>query len=464
MRVATHPMSHSAVEAANRKSAATYQPTPQPGDPNYGAFRKQWMDAYIEAGGGYEEVQGEKHRKHVQQARKKAAKHAGFRGAVAPCVPAGRSTHQPQGHAHQAKPHAHVKPVKEAPPPADCACKLVALNLTCGHGRSAKDQLLMVVSEHAQGDEIVVKPTGQGDCATRLMVRADGKNGYPCEGPRESRFRAEQPTPGLTLPWKVPPLTTMVTAESDGCTRTVKVLSFPAKKRSLNIDVDKLRKAFDKIVSVLPVDKGGDKPAESTEKEGDKKKSNFEKMEKKEEIVAAAQWQEEAGSHLAYCHMSLEAKIAPIFGFEGKVPLYALPMPPALTEFAAAGVYLSLEASVSVSAECDWSYWPHEDSCKWKKLEVKLDGDASAELAAELMVHKALQVKAWGKTAAAISGWAEKESEETPVLGWEGSWDPLTAGVVVKPPWGLPKWTPKWTVLEKMQTGKHTMPLVYEGA
>jgi hypothetical protein len=459
MRVATHPMSHSAVEAANRKSAATYQPTPQPGDPNYGAFRKQWMDAYIEAGGGYEEVQGEKHRKHVQQARKKAAKHAGFRGAVAPCLPAGRSTHQPQGHAHQAKPHAHVKPVKEAPPPADCACKLVALNLTCGHGRSAKDQLLMVVSEHALGDQINVTPSASGDCATRLVVRADAKQGYPVYGPRQSSFRVDQPAVGTHaldasfMPWKIAPLVTMVTAEADGCSRMVEVWSFPSRKTTFKIDVKKIREALHDITKLLPVD----------EKE-ELHKWQWEKKKLEQSISFEAQWAEDKG-HLAYCEMALNGALEPAYAIEGRYPLYGVPVPAQLQEYIVAGLYVNVEAGVSLAAQCAWAYWPRPAEYKWKSAKLELGGSGSVELAAELMIlKKALHAKAAGKTQLSLKGWAEKEDEEGLALGWQAEWKPLTVSAVLKVAWGLIEEEHNWPIFKARKTSDHKTPLLRHGS
>jgi hypothetical protein len=333
-------------------------------------------------------------------------------------------------------------------PPDDCDCKLNDLVLTCSHGRTAKDQLLMVVSDHALGDKISVKPLAVGDCATKLVVRADGKAGYPSHGTQATEFRMSEPvSEGVTSLYKTSPVSTMVTAEVGGSTtQTVQVQAYPSKKASYKLDIKKLRKEYKTLLSLLPIQDSGSE--------------GWELKTMEQSISAEAQWAEEPGSHLAFCEMSVNGGLDPFLGVSREFLLWGVPIPPKLTKYITAGLYLNVDFGASLTASCSWSYWPHDATTKWKSMKAELSGSGSAELAAELMVlEKALSAKAAGKSQASLKGWGEKENGEIPAVAWMAEWKPLTVSAVDKVAWGLFETEHAWPIFAAIKTDDHKMAL-----
>lgn len=443
-RVASRPLNKAAVTAANAAIAPAHPVPPKPGEPGYTAFCKAWMDAYVAAGGAYEAPDDtERAKRRIEEARKAGAE-AGQRGTVAPC-PETKSTEPP--------------PPPPAKPNPDCPCQLTAVTVTCSHGRTAKDNLLMVVPGSVGGDDITVIPQAGGDCETRLTISGGGKQ---TKGIQPHQFTAYDPSALATVYklWAVAPTVNLVTANACAVQlETVRVEAYPHVAISLVLQdkskiIEKIMNAFQKLPTK-------DKKKESTN-DNDKgpapikeigKKESWEKKKFGLSLSLSAGWEEDKATNLAYCHYALTGGVDPLFGVEGEFLVYGVPIPPKISKFIKAGIYLYIYATSSLNADCSWDYWPHEKYWKWSKCELALSGEGSIKLAAELLVatKDVVAVSAGGQSAISLKGWGEKANGSSPTLNFNATFDPLTVSLVLRFAWGLVEYEKSWKLFETIE-------------
>ena len=450
MRRATRPLDQNANRTANEAVAKKYCPQPKPGDPEYGQFREDWMNAYVEAGGKTEQMSKEQVREQVAQDREAARKNQGQRGAVARCPVDDPGKGGGRG-----------KPASPPPPPPakkdpGCPCKLTGLDVTCEHGRSARKNLLMVVADDRGSDAISVQPQASGDCSSLLEVRVDGARGFPKKGSGKSSFNFS----GTALAggnvfrlWNADPVTTFVSAEAcTGATEPVKIVAYPSSKAAIKINITELREKYKGILAYLPINVGGArtpvKPLNAP------KAPNWELKSFGRVLSAEAQWKEDKESNLAFCEMALNGGFDPLIGTAASYPIYGIPVSPTMARYIKCGIYLNVGLGISFGAACSWAYWPHEDAFHWAQLKVELAGKISLEIAAELLVasEDVLQIKASGKAEGSVKGWGEKSSGAYPALKAKAEVNPLTIGFTFTLAWGIVEYERSWPVFKTFET------------
>ena len=450
MRKAQKPLNQDAVAAANRSVAQKYCPEPKPGDPNYGAFRKDWMDAYAGAGGAVLEMSKQENLEQIKKDRAAAKRPRANRGAVATCPLQDSDTSEPP------------KPLPPPPPPPpkqnpECPCKLTRLKIACSHdGRSARNNLLMVVADHALGDTISVTPEASGDCAQRLTVRADRMAGFPKTGASPSSFSLSGPTLAsgrvFTL-WNASPTSIFVSAEACGAALApIKIDAYPGSKVAIKIDIKEMQEKYAGILAYLPIKTSGQRaPVRPL---GAPKDKNWDPKKYGRSVSAEAQWKEDKGSNLAYCETALNGGFDPLIGTEASYPVYGVPVPPLVAKYVKFGIYLNIGLGLNFGATCTWAYWPHDDSTKWSAFKIELAGKLAIELAAELLVCSpdVIQTKASGKAEGVIKGWGEKEANKSVAVKAKGEINPLTVGLVFKLAWGLVEYERAWPIAPTIET------------
>jgi hypothetical protein len=401
------------------------------------------MDAYSEAGGSYRQASPREVKQQIREDRKAAERLQGSRGIVTSCPD------QP--------------PAKPSPPPAPepdskCPCKVTAVKVSCCHeGRSAKDNLLMVVPSHGGGDDITVAVTASGNCSSELVVRADGQQGYPRKGAGSSGFKVRGPLNGgggtFSL-WDAKPDTIYVSAEACGTSlETIRVEAYPSNKVLLKIDAKSLREKCNGILAYLPINSSEPRerirPISKDEKLGQKPGFLSEV-----ELTAESEWKEDKNSHLAFCESSLIGEVSWKHVFPC-YPLWGVPVPPQLQRYLKAGIYVQIEVSASVESKCSWAYWPHEDSTKWHAVHGGGTGKGSVELAAELLLlsEDIVQAKASGRAEVAFKALAETgKHHKSPVIKGKFEISPLTAAVAFKLAWGLIEYERSWSIFDARET------------
>ena len=462
MRRATRPLDPNANRTANDAVAKKYCPQPKPGDPEYGQFREDWMNAYAEAGGKTEQMSKGQVREQVAKDREAARKNQGQRGAVARCP-----VDDPGKGGGRGKPASPPPPPPAKKDPA-CSCKLTGLDVTCEHGRSARNNLLMIVANdkrlpddtvqaEAIWDTISIQPQASGNCGSVLEVRVDGARGFPKKGSGRSSFdfRGTAMAGGNVFRlWNADPVTTFVSAEAGaGATEPVKIVAYPSSKAAIKINITDLREKYKGILAYLPINLGAAR--EPLKPLNAPKAPNWELKKFVQVLSAEAQWKEDEDTNLAFCEMALNGGFDPLIGTAASYPIYGIPVSPTMARYIKCGIYVNVGLGISLGAACSWAYWPHEDAFRWKQIKIELAGKISVEIAGEFLVasEDVAQIKAWGKAEGSIKGWGEKKASGAyPAVKGQAEVNPLTVGFTITLAWGIVEYERSWPVFKTFQT------------
>lgn len=437
MRVATRPMNPQAVAAANAATDARFPNRPRPGDPEYGAFRKTWMDSYVEAGGAVETTTPEEA---VRAAEADAAEDTAADGASRDVI-------------EQCADTSGQPPPPPAADTSGCSCQIASLGVVCEHGRSARDGLLMVVADNAFGDEVTVTPATSGACEGKITVRASGKREFPVKDTAAHSFKTSGRGTlyrGLFDLHRIPPVSTTVSAEACGRqAKAVKVHAYPSSKLTGKLDLQKLVEDYKGIAAHLPIRASGEK---KPIKPLDAPKGENWKAQTTGAISVDAQWKEDMDSHRAFCGHTVTGGMDPVFGVAASYPIFGIPVPPRVDRYIKAGLYLNIGLGASISAGCEWAYWPDTRETEWHAVRIELKGSGSLEIAAELIAlsEDVAQAKIAGKATISVQGTGQKGSGNAPELKGQATLEPLTATVIGKMAWGLIETERSWTVTEAM--------------
>lgn len=336
VRVAKRPLNPAATAAANSSIARQFPVPPTTGDPNYAQFQRAWMDAYVANGGAYTEQNATQARQEAQVAQSRAGSSGQTCGIVASC---------PQQSAPPPSPRTNFTPA-----PSPCPCQLTALDVTCSHGRSARSQLLQIVSEGAaSGDPVRIAPGGGGDCSSNLVIRTSNLN-----APAESRgLRALQgnlPSPSSAQAggwgwWRATPSRGSVQATAcGGNSRLVYIERFPSGEAKAQLNISRIISGLTEGFGQLPFDlrlftqkgtprqigRAGKAKSEDFTIAGLKKRFNNNlDFGMPAEFVGqiASAWKEEAGSNLVYCEIVVFLGADPLFEGGFSILLYGIPVP-----------------------------------------------------------------------------------------------------------------------------------------
>ncbi|MFV3074856.1 hypothetical protein [Niveispirillum fermenti] len=436
MRVATKPFKASAVAAANAETARKYKPTPNPGDPEYGAFQQDWMDRYVAEGGGYTTPTAEARQERVRQDRAVAEQNAGTRGTMAAC-PVG-----PQLSAHPSAP----------PPVADdkCPCKLSSFDVRCGHGRAARDNLLMVVADSVAGDKVSVAALAAGDCGDRFRLRVDGTD-IDRREPGTAEFKIRAPAAAGILPHrlhKVSPTIRMVSVQTcGGVGRTVKVAAYPSGQVKFSVDLQNLLDRLKKLSKGLPVGE-----AFKVRTFRGRREKNW-KIREGKEISLTAQWEEDEGSHLAYCSLKMTGSLAPFLGTDASYRILAIPTPPLINKYLKAGFFLNIALGVDIEANGIRTYWPHNGRYESKSISIRVIGSGSVEPAIELLVlsKDILRASFSGISSIEVNGGVYALDGENPKIKTNFVFSPLRINVEFKMAWGLINYEREWNIFNEIK-------------
>lgn len=436
MRVATHPLKASAVAAANAETARRYNPAPQPGDPDYDAFRQDWMDRYVAEGGGYTRPTAEARQERVRQDRTVAQQATGTRGVMASC-PLGPQI---------------LVPVSRPPPVTDdkCPCKLSAFTVQCGHGRAARNDLLMVVADPVRGDQISISALAGGNCADRFHLRVDGA-GIDRREPGTEKFRVSGPVLAGVLPHrlhKVSPAIRMVSVQTcGGVGRTVKVAAYPSGQVKFSVNLQDLLDRLKKLWKGIPVGE-----AFKVRTFRGRREKNW-KLREGKEISLTAQWEEDESSHLAYCSLKMTGALAPLLGTDASYRVLAIPTPPLINKYLKAGFFFNIALGVDVEADGIRTYWPHNGRYDWQSISMRIIGSGVIEPAIELLVFSKdiLKAKISGMSSIEISGGVYAADEENPKIKANYVFSPLKIAAEFKAAWGLIEYEKVWNILNEIK-------------
>lgn len=314
----------------------------------------------------------------------------------------------------------------------------------------------MVVPDNIAGDRITVFPGTTGtDCEKKLKIRFSSS---VREGPSSFNFLVQGPWVSGTVLHSLPKVT-LVAAELCGTTtRSVRIEAYPLEERSLTINLKELKK---KVVDAFS--KGG---VELSNEGGDKFSKEARKKWNLEEAAAAVQlsytekWEEDKGSHLAYCKVELSGAISPLFGVEGTFPIYGYDTPALIKKYLdlKAGIFVTVDVALEVRASFHKRYWPHDQSTRWGAIDGRVKGGVSLALSAEALVANpnVFQVKASGKLEVGAEGKGEKASGENFKLSFQIDFKPLSATVQFRLFNGLVDFERAW------QLSKSFTPLLLE--
>lgn len=464
-RVATRPLNPAATAAANASVAKTFPDPPTPGDQDYPKFQKAWMDAYVANGGAVTEQTSGQATAEVQAAQSRPGQSKQTCGPAQSC---------PQQAGTPAPRQAEFKP-----PATSCPCKLTSLTVTCSHGRSAKAQLLQIVSESvASGDPVTATPGGSGDCASKLVVRASGLGtsgeSYgvkPVRGNLSGPSAAQAGAWGL---WKATPSRGSVEASAcGGNSRLVKIERFPSGESKVQLNLTNLIEGYTKGFSQLPVDlrlftqrgtprkirRAGEAKAEDFTVDGLKKrfKNNAKAGMPAEFVWALARaWKEEAGSNLVYCELASYLGADPFFDASFSILMYGIPIPAKVRKYidVAAGIYLNVNGKISAGAQVAGKRYPApRNQWQWQDVKGTANGQIKMELALELCVlsPKVLQAKGGGFVSAQASGSVRNNFDTRIWFDYQISIRPLTAVVNFKTLWGLIDYEREWQIFDAIE-------------
>lgn len=505
-RIATRPLSPSAVQKANARTAEAFPTTPAPGDANYGDFQKTWMDAYVAAGGKAEPQSSASQSAAAQSARAETSTMTGTMEVCKPCQ-AAKEAKMHEGQAGEAgeapaegsqgQPAPEAPPVvtatenrKIAPKPTPCTCVLTGLDVQCSHGRKAKDGLLQVVSRSIfAGDAVTISPQASGgDCGSKLEMSLRGFGGggpTSVTGPAPQK-RDTKPPMALQKDESIIPSfelsrlmamsrasPTVATVDANACggnTQLVTVERFPSGKCQAKIGIEDIVRGFADGFKNMPIDARGFTKKGTVRKiarKGEGKSSSFQSRWQHREktskgwddasfgISLGCEWKEDddtAGQkHLAYCEMYIWGGYDPLFETGFSMLVYGVPIPPKLDRYIRAGIYLNFSGKIVAGGRGQARRYPSlEPKLQQKELIGELSGALTVELAAELFVlsPKVASAKAGGSASIEAKGALTFKGSGSVTVKPEILLGKCAASVSVKMLWGLVETEREWPIYE----------------
>lgn len=487
-RVATRPLDSDATAAANAAAANAYPTTPSPGDQNYAAFQKTWMDAYVANGGGYTEQTPKTVQAEIQEARQQASGKRQTAHVAQPC-PESINTH-PSGF---------------APPSTPCTCMLTSLAVTCSHGRSARDGLLQVVADEvAIGDAVTIAPNATGDCATNLVLRCRGfasvtagqhtnstlnhANSTWAGGSSEttgiSMVTHETNAPGADQFgswgwWNASPNVGNIEATTcGGNSQFTRVERFPAGESKFQLNFSKLLEGCTKGFGKLPVDlrlftengttrdirRAGEAKAEDFTIEGLKKRfNNNAKTEASAEIVGklASAWREEKSSNLVYCEVVAILAADPLWEAGFSILIYGITVPKKFKKYfdVTAGLFLNVSGKLMINAQVSLLRYPQLDGkVVWQDVQGTGGGEVKIGFSAEVCVWRPSLLQAKGEASVSASAVSSIRNDFGSKV-WVDT--QLNAGklavtVTFKTLWGLMEYEREWQICDGLNENTST--------
>lgn len=462
-RVATRPLNPAATAAANSSVAKSFPDPPSPGDKDYPAFQKAWMDAYSANGGATTQQTKTDAQAEVKAAQTAAPKSKETCGVVQSC---------PQSNGGAGSKQSDFKP-----PATTCPCKLTALTVTCSHGRSAKAKLLQIVSETtAKGDPITAAPAGSGDCSTKLVTRTRSLNA-PAEshGPVTIKGNVNAPSSsqlGNWGWWKATPTRGSVEATAcGGNSQLTYIERFPSGESKISLNLTRLIEGCTGGFGQLPFDlrmfnqkgrprqirRAGEAKSEDFTITGLKKRlKKTADFEMPAEIVAqlASAWKEEEGSNLVYCEIVTFVGADPLFEGGFSILLYGIPVPQSIRKRLAGGVYLNVKGKIGLGVQIIGKKYPApRNSYVWDHVKGSAQGQITLELAIELVVWSSsvASAKGGGSVSAQLSGYLRNNFNSKFFLDYNLTIKPLTAAVSLKMMWGLWEYEKEWPIFQAVE-------------
>jgi len=508
-RIVIQPMDRAATKAADTATYAAYPITPSPGDADYAAFQKFWMDTYIANGGKYKVRTPEDEQAAVKKAREASKGNKATAGASQECSSQGHGAGQAAGGRQAAgagsgKGAGKTFKPKEKP----CSCVLTSGSVTCSHGRSSKSGLLQIVpksiaggyaaaTDNSQagfrkgGDDITIKPVASGgDCSSKLIIRT---NGFAGSKPTETKGpkTIKRPTKGANASamsalglWRASP--SIATAEVTTCggnPALVRIERFPMGETSFSLNISKIIKGVTGGFNNLPFDnalftkkgtprqrrRAGEAKSEDFTLAGLKKRARKgidSKGAGDAEIVfkIASAWKEEEGTHLAFCEMAGIVEADPLLSFGTEILLYGIPIPKIVRKYCnvAAGFFLGIEGKISIMAKLVGKKYPSpKGSWEWDSIGGEVEGSLKFALKGELIVlsPKAVQAVVSGSTGVAVKGEPKNSFNSKIMMDVELTIGGLTTKAMFKAAWGLIEYEKNWKLFEPWKP-KKTIELV----
>jgi len=475
-RIVIHPMDPAATNAADNATHAAYPITPSPGDADYGAFQKFWMDSYISNGGKYKIRTPADEQAAVKKARQVSKDNKAIAGASQECP------ENSKGGFGAGKGSGKAFKPGETP----CTCKVDKLLVKCSHGRTAKNGLLQVVAADLAGaDDIHIKPLASGSqCASKLIIRTNGFGGSaPAEtkGPRKIVRPTKEPF-GLTTYkfWKASPnVSTVDTTTCQGNSQYIRIERFPVKESKFNFGFEDIIKKFTSSFTEFDFDERQftkEGTVRQIRRKGEAKDEDFEftlatlskraKNNKKKvapkaknlipsSFALASGWKEvedgKPNAHLAYCEIAAILEAEPLCEWSTSILLYGLPIPARLKKYFAAGFYLNVKGKVKASLKLAAHYYPRlDDHWKVNNLTGELGGNLTLELEATIVAFsaKALQASAVGASGVSVKTQAEWVLNSKVEFKGTLQWDGIKVAIKMKAAWGLVDYEDEWPWVE----------------
>jgi len=488
-RVATKPMDPAATKAANDAAKAAYPDCIGPGDEDYPAFQKLWMDSYAQNGGDIKDETPEEQQARVKKARDTSKGKKYTAGSTQDC-PIETSGEGGEGGEKGKKTGPGTKAgagKNFTPKEKPCTCKLEGGTVTCSHGRSEQNDLLQIVPKSlAVGDDITVTAKTSGSqCASKFVLRTNGFGGSkPTENKGVKKLKRPTKAPSKTQYstlgyWKASPSVATVEATTcEGNPKLVRIERFPMGESALSFNLTRIRQSMTGGFDKLPFDnalftkkgtprkrrRAGEAKSEDFTVEGIKKRA-VKGISKKGAgdadwvFKVASVWKEEKTSNLAYCEMAGIIEADPLFSVGTEILLYGIPIPKLVKKYCniAAGFFLVLQGKISVAGKVVGKrYPPPKDKWVWDSIAGEAKGSLVFQLKAELIVlsPKAIQAVASGTTGASVMGQLENSFSPVVMLNTEISIGGLNTKVIFKAAWGLIEYEREWKIFEPWKREK----------
>ncbi len=412
---AARPLDPAAVRAAN---AGLYQRHPEllssgrgrqldPTSPQDAALRAEWMALYQQAGGQVEPVSP----KTVAAARAQVDQQfslAPIGSPQTPCAAAGKQTTAPPP----------PQPARALPPqsPGEPPCELLALKVTCGHGRSpGPERRLMVVGDNPlhpryRGTELTMK----GGCGTHPSwnhgpspAGAGKSTSFTFKAASTAKFDSAS-----AISWweQAPTIHRVGAGACTGISGDLEIIAYPAGEVNLEAGMEFKFKPSEKepgevlkFEAELKYTYGGETFSSGFDffkigsivnegidwiynifigKKTDIKDPSDEGVQfsSKLGVKTKSAWKEDPASWAAYCETSVEFGNRPLFSASGEAPLIQGPIPPKLERWVKAGVFIKLSGEVSLTSNWKWRDWPHNGQVEVLTDEVEGAGKVTGAL------------------------------------------------------------------------------------
>jgi hypothetical protein len=320
-------------------------------------------------------------------------------------------------------------PAQPAPKQNQIVCKIDNHSLTCEHNRKpGPTNRLMVVPGSALGGETISGVVEmRGACGEHPSWSVTGARDFQGKG-KNYNFRTNAVAVSAISSdalKSVHPETYNVEVTSCGSGGTsFTVEAYPSGQASFKLGLEDFRDGVRKLLDTFPVD--------------DEIRRKWDKKILVGEIAFTGAWKKHEGSWRAFYESTFSATFGPFIDWDGRVQVYPPNLLPKwLSDYVEAGVFVTVDFAVDLSASFALRYWPDTRRTDFGKREVSGGGSGTAKLSLDLKVPGPDLVSGSlaGSTGGEIKASAGYEDDAT--IQIQPKWAGFKASATLKACWGL---------------------------